>query len=174
MKRAGTDQTHGLRPGQSRGGDDGRRSTHGACGGECEARLDRADRLAFGVPWGLARRNQADAGGLFRVTRRTKFMRIASFRIEASRRVEAMAYFCEQPVLQFSTCRGFLGYQCLLHLEQGMLTGISKWSSLDALDASASVAACVLDGAKMSGATLAGEPSIHEELFDQESEVEVG
>lgn len=94
------------------------------------------------------------------------FARIAIFEVAPASTDQVAAYFREYAVQQFLACKGFLGYQCLHDFRAGKLVGISRWSALNDLQASASIAAQVLAGAKALGAVQIGEPQILEELFD--------
>jgi hypothetical protein len=79
---------------------------------------------------------------------------------------DVAAYFREHAVPQFSACKGFLGYQCFQVVGTAKLLGISRWSSLEDLQASTIVATQVLAGARAIGAVTLGEPQLLEELFD--------
>ena len=66
----------------------------------------------------------------------------------------------------FATHDGFVGYQAFVDENAGRYIGISYWTSLAALEASASAALEARNEAAALGASIVGEPMIAHEEFD--------
>ncbi len=95
------------------------------------------------------------------------YARIGTFEIPPSKLQIAVEFFRRFAVPAFSKSEGFLGYQCFVDIERGLIVGISQWTTRAALESSIGTAQEVLKRAAELGASIRGEPQILEQAFDE-------
>ena len=96
------------------------------------------------------------------------YARIGTFEIEPAKLDVASENFRINAAKAFSALEGFLGYQAYIDRERGLIVGISRWTSREALEASSESALGFLNRANELGAVIVGEPQVLEEAFDDE------
>jgi quinol monooxygenase YgiN len=95
-------------------------------------------------------------------------VRIATFDVTPMQLEAVAEHFRVGAIGAFSTRDGFLGYQGFVDRDRGRMVGISRWQSLDALEASSEPGREIIEGAVALGAVMVGEPQILELTFDVE------
>lgn len=94
------------------------------------------------------------------------FGRLATFDVDPSRIDTVTEHFRVEAIRVFAAREGFLGYQAFVDRQRGRMIGISRWSTLAALEASGEVGRGIIEGAVRLGAVMVGEPQILEQTFD--------
>ncbi|QKG70416.1 antibiotic biosynthesis monooxygenase [Erythrobacter mangrovi] len=94
------------------------------------------------------------------------YARIGIFETDGAPVQPVLALFRDRVVARFGALSGFLGYQAFTATDDRRFVGISYWSSLEALEASAEVALQAREDAADLGAQTVGEPLITREGFD--------
>jgi heme-degrading monooxygenase HmoA len=94
------------------------------------------------------------------------FARIGIFEVPREKMSAIVGLFRDQVTPAFAKIDGFLGYQAFTEDEAGRYVGVSYWTSLDALHASAATARDARDDAARLGASIVGEPFLVREAFD--------
>lgn len=94
------------------------------------------------------------------------YARLATFDTQPSQLDSVMEHFRVESIRVFAARDGFLGYRAFVDRNRGRMIGISRWSSLAALEASGESGRGIIDGAIKLGALMVGEPQIFEQSFD--------
>jgi hypothetical protein len=94
------------------------------------------------------------------------FARIGIFQVGEQQFAPVLALFRDSVTPIFATYEGFVGYQAFVDRGAGRYIGISYWTSLAALEASAPAALRAREQAELLGAQIVGEPMIAHEEFD--------
>ena len=94
------------------------------------------------------------------------FARIGIFETDGRPLGPVVDLFRDRITPKFEALDGYLGYQAFVDDDGRRYVGISYWTSLEALEASAGVAATARDAAAGLGATIIGQPMIVRQQFD--------
>lgn len=94
------------------------------------------------------------------------FARIGVFAVKGQQFGPVISLFRDRVTPMFATYEGFIGYQAFSDENAGRYVGISYWTSLAALEASAPAALAARNEAAAMGASVVGEPMIAHEEFD--------
>ena len=94
------------------------------------------------------------------------FARIGIFEADGRPLAPVVELFRDCITPMFEALDGFLGYQAFVEDDGRRYVGISYWTSLEALEASADVARSAREAAEGLGAAVVGTPIIVHEEFD--------
>jgi quinol monooxygenase YgiN len=94
------------------------------------------------------------------------FGRIGTFEVAQGPLGPVVDLFRDRVTPMFGRHDGFLGYQAFVDEAAGRYVGISYWTSLAALEASAETARQAREEAAALGARTVGEPMILRQAFD--------